>query len=116
MTELEACAYAAGLLKRVGFEHVYTSLKSEACYYAIPGRADVLRVAGHRYGGQEFGLASVVCCLTITSSKNWGEVQIAEMTARAIGYYYLRCAGVVPLTAKERARRHHAARQTAPSS
>jgi hypothetical protein len=112
MTELEACTYAADLLKRVGFEHRYTSMQSEACYYGLPGRREVVRIAGHRYGGAEYGLAPVVTCLTITASKEWSEVQICNLTASAIGSYLLRCAGVMPLSAKERARRQHRARLT----
>ena len=116
MTELEACVYAADLLKRIGFELRWTSMKSEACYYALPGHVEVLRVAGHRYGGQEWGLMPVITCLTITASKEWPETKIYEMTARAIGYYQLRCIGAVPLSAKERARPQHRNRKNGPSA
>ncbi len=107
MTELEACTYVADLLKAVGFEHRWSSMKSEACYYALPDRREVLRVAAHRYAGPEFGMAPVIVCVTFTQSMNWGEHKLHDMTARAIGMYHLRSAGLVALTAKERARRHH---------
>ncbi len=115
MTELDACTYVADLLKAVGFEHRWSSLKSEACYYALPGQVEVLRVAAHRYGGAEFGMAKVAVCLTLTASVNWGEPKLHDMTAWAIGVYYLRTAGLVPLSAKERSRRHRkrAANQSA---
>lgn len=67
MTDLEACNSAAVMLKAVGFEHRYTSLKSEAAYYGWPGCDEVIRVAGHRFRGQEYGLKEVICCMTFTA-------------------------------------------------
>lgn len=109
MTEYEACDLAAAYLKQIGFEHRYTSRKSEACYYGMPGKESVLRVAAHRYGGQEWGMMPVIECLTFTA-RQYAEIQVAERTAAAVGHYFLRGAGIVPLTAKERARRSHHAR------
>ena len=41
---LHLCAAAAELLKRAGFRHVYTSMKTESCYYEFAGRPMLLRV------------------------------------------------------------------------
>lgn len=48
------CQYAAERLKAAGFEHVYTSMRSEACYYTHPTKPGCnLRVAMHKFGRTE---------------------------------------------------------------
>lgn len=49
---LEACAMAATMVKQAGFSLVWTSMKSEATYYAFSGRHGVLRIATHSKGGK----------------------------------------------------------------
>lgn len=44
---LSACAVAAGHTKNAGLMHVWTSMKSEACYYRSPDRQGTLRIATH---------------------------------------------------------------------
>lgn len=47
---LELADRMAAILKSVGFVLKYVSMKSEACYYAWPGRHEVVRIATHRFG------------------------------------------------------------------
>jgi hypothetical protein len=112
MIDLEACALAGELLKGAGFERRYTSMKSEACYYALPGRSDVIRVAAHRVSRSERWQAPIAVTLTFNRAnfeqKKTGlfEISKAKMLERlaiAIGHYMLRTAGLEQFPSKYRA-------------
>ena len=47
MTPHEAMARAAEFVKRAGFVFIVASMKSDACYYGLPGRRGLLRIADH---------------------------------------------------------------------
>lgn len=48
------CQYAVERVKEIGFEHVYTSMKSEACYYRHAMKPGcLLRIAQHAFGRTE---------------------------------------------------------------
>src|SRR6185312_3410554 len=49
---LEACHVASELVKRAGLNWVWSSMKSEACYYGHPSRWGLLRIATHSKGGK----------------------------------------------------------------
>jgi hypothetical protein len=119
MTDLEACAYAADLLKQAGFEHRYTSMKSEACYYGLPGREEVIRIAAHAHGHGDRALMPIIVRLTFAAPsaeslsvhKSWDQVD--NRVANALGYYVLRCAKALPHDAKERKDRQYRAKKAA---
>jgi len=48
---------ATRFVRIAGFQHRYTSMKSEALYFSFPGRHGVLRIAMHGKGGKnEWGI------------------------------------------------------------
>lgn len=111
MIALKACALASEMLRAVGFERNYTSMKSEATYYQWPGCVELLRVAEHKYRGREAG--KLPCIATITfSEKNYKADQagvrhvprddIVRKVAIGIGLYFLRQKGVVTAAARFR--------------
>lgn len=97
------CTRAAIALKRAGFVLVNVSMRSEACYYRIPGRHGLLRVASHGMRHPPSGLGDVVATPTFRpngpapGSESRGTLRIAEekidhMIALAAGQYLLRSA------------------------
>lgn len=88
---LAAMEAAAGLLRRLGFEHRYSSMKSEACYYGQPGRTEVIRIASHgrKHKRRNGGCAGRVAA-TITFGANQGAFswpEIFRRTCEAVGRY-----------------------------
>jgi hypothetical protein len=123
VTDLEAIEYAVGLLKVAGFEHRYTSMKSEACYYGLPGRDEVIRVAAHAHGHGDRATMPIICRLTfcyrshyeagagLPLHKSWEKVE--EMVARTVGYYVLRVMGALPKDAMTRKHEQWRAKRSA---
>lgn len=109
MTPLESCTHAAGLLKRAGFDLHYTSMKSEACYYRLPDRAELVRIAAHRHDRGTAGLGKIVARVTFpdelggtrSGSPDYSEAHVQNMTASAIGWYMLRTRGALPYTGRQ---------------
>jgi hypothetical protein len=94
---LELCARAGEILKRVGFVHHQTSLKTEAAYYKWPGRRELLRIAAHSRKKPCFGLDPVAAKITFSGNclDPPGNIRMANgvferMLAGAIGRYFLK--------------------------
>lgn len=85
------------LLKSAGFELRFVSRKTEACYFAWPGRNEVLRVAAHKSGGDDYGLNKIVSKITFgqdAPKSRPGTLRISEgafldLVRRRIGEYML---------------------------
>lgn len=89
---LDLCDRVAAMLKAIGFEHVYTSMRSEACYYAMPGFTGLLRLAAHKNKkpNQQWEGRPVVAKLTFGSKTAFkSEVQFMNHIANAVGCYML---------------------------
>ena len=96
------CDEAAALLRQAGFEHRYTSRRSEAVYFGLPGRKALLRVARHGGNSGRQPIAGrtdepVVARVTFRGSYVDGpdEMRISaekveQMIAQAIGQYMLK--------------------------
>lgn len=111
MIELEACNVAAEMLLAVGFEHRYTSMKSEAAYYGWPGRNFVLRVAAHKAHRHELHGLPIAATITFnprnfkTDLAGWPVMpreHVLRCVATAIGNYMLVSAGAMRARAKLR--------------
>lgn len=95
---LEVCAQAGALLLRAGFEVRHVSMKSEAVYYGLDQRPELLRVATHSSRAKTWGLpGTVVSKLTFngTGISPPGTMRLhpdklENVVARAIGIYMLR--------------------------
>ena len=96
---LELCNRAGELLKRVGFIHHQTSMKTEAVYYRWPDRPHLIRVAEH--GRQRARTRTshgwVVAAVTFrgrhtdrAGTISMGENKVESIIALAIGQYFLR--------------------------
>lgn len=97
ISTFEACARAADLVKSAGFELRHVSRRSEACYYGLPGRRALLRIAAHSKNDDWVGLTNVVARVTFngTCLNALGEMRLLpekleNMVATAIGRYMLR--------------------------
>lgn len=98
ISTLEACDVAATLLKRAGFELRNPSRTTEACYYALPGRDKLLRVAAHSTRRSPAGFANrVVARLTFAGTHvapgdfmRLHPDKLEQMVEAAIGRYMLR--------------------------
>lgn len=89
---LDLCNRVADILKAIGFQHVYTSMRSEACYYALPEHSGLLRLASHKNKSpnQTWENRPVVAKLTFTNhTKFKSEVQFMNHIANAVGRYML---------------------------
>jgi hypothetical protein len=64
LTPHEACQHAAELLKAAGFEFRYASMKSEACYYGLPGVPDLIRIAAHKHDRGIAGMGKIIARIT----------------------------------------------------
>ena len=111
MIDLEACAIAGEMLRAAGFERRHTSMKSEATYYGLPDRDEVIRVAAHRSRRHERTEAPCVATITFNAKNFQNEVTgivlisrafVIRTVAAAIGNYMLRCAGVIRSPARYR--------------
>jgi hypothetical protein len=77
----DACRAAGALLLRAGFECRHRSLKSEACYYAWPGRTGLLRVAAHASRTDAIDGAPIIARLTFTyASPGSRQRQVLDLT------------------------------------
>ena len=106
---LELCQQAGDMLKAVGFQHFYTSMKTEAAYYQWPDRTALLRVAAHSRGRsrerQMSGPGKVMVSITFKGNHNdppgmmnIGANKIESTVANAIGLYFIRSAASMPAT------------------
>lgn len=88
----EACIRAAYLLRQVGFVHCYTSMKSEAAYYALPGRIGLLRVAAHSKDNGHGTAGKTVSRLTLPKAtvQNISDEKFEMLVALAVGQYVMR--------------------------
>lgn len=88
---LAACDKAAAMLRSIGFELSYTSMRSEACYYTKPGYHGAIRIAAHRYGRTETRAARLPVVGKITFGGNQGPVpehRLDQVVMLAIGRYF----------------------------
>lgn len=106
MKTYEACNEAAAFLKQAGFVLVNASMKTEATYYRLPGRAGVIRVAEHTGGKSPPGLDRILARLTFLphkALKEPGTLIITEsgmhgLVCAAIGRYMIASNGEVKRT------------------
>ncbi len=86
---LALCSYSVEILKKAGFVHFHTSMKSEACYYRLGDREGVLRVAGHRFGRTEGRMISapVWSCLTWPQKPPKNREGVHSHIVSAVGRY-----------------------------
>jgi len=89
---------AADLLKLTGFEFRNASMKTESCYYALPGRRELLRLSAHSKKKETGAFTNVVTKLTFNGNHQDrpGQMRISPdkidtMVAGAIGRYMLAC-------------------------
>jgi hypothetical protein len=89
---LELCDNASSLLRAAGFQLFHTSLKSEACYYELPGRPGLMRVATHKSKRATHRLSGRPVCARITFSPNMRPRSadgFRRMVALAVGQFML---------------------------
>jgi hypothetical protein len=104
MNVLEAVSRAGEILKAAGFELQKVSMKSEACYYGLPGRHGSLRVSTHRNRRGTIGNDTTIATLTFHGNGIVGEPgfmicseeKFQHMLVVAIGQYWLRSAQPKP--------------------
>ena len=89
---LTACMVAGELVRAAGFEHRYTSMKSEATYYSLPGYHGLLRIAGHRSDNATGGAGRTVarCTLAPTVLTNISYGKFEMIIHLAMGQYLSR--------------------------
>lgn len=91
---LDACSLAASFVKRAGMVHVWSSMKSEACYYLMPGRFGVLRIATHTKGGRNPDLRNGPTLVSVTfpevNLRGFSTENVENQAANAIGLYLIR--------------------------
>lgn len=98
---LELAHRAAEELKAVGFEHVRTSMRSEATYYRLPGRHGLLRIGCHPHR-PKVGMDYVTSALTFRGGRrdrdhiHCGEERFQNMLWMAVGQYVMRSAEEKP--------------------
>lgn len=92
----EACGIAARCVRCAGFVHVWTSMSSEACYYAFPGRHGTLRIATHSKGGKNPNMKDGPTVVSITfpevNSRGFSHEHVENYAANDIGLYLIRSA------------------------
>ena len=101
-TPLEACSYAAALLKGAGFVFSHAGGGSTSCYYGFPGRIGLLRVGTHKGRkpkDKRFGANNSVAALTFSNKavRDDGTYQrsadgMENEIAQAIGRFMLNSA------------------------
>jgi hypothetical protein len=91
---LEACHVTSEHLKSAGFILAWTSLKSEACYYAFRGRWGVVRIATHSKGGRNPDMKNGPTVVSVTfpeaNLRGFTREYVENHTANAIGLYLIR--------------------------
>ena len=94
LSDLEACSAAADLVKRAGLSLVWSSMKSEACYYGHPKRWGLLRIATHSKGGKNPDMKNGPTIISVTfpelNLKGFTPEYVENHTANAIGLYLIR--------------------------
>ena len=92
------------MLKKVGFVHHQTSMKTEASYYRWPDRPQLIRVATHggRQSRNAFPMAreNVIAKITFRGTHvdppgmmNISDEKVERVVALAIGQYFLKSSG-----------------------
>ena len=98
MNSEDACRRAGEIVLAAGFQLRHRSLKSEACYYAFPGRQGLLRIAAHAAKGDLVEGQRILSRLTFTyESAKAAEKrsllltkdQLEAQTAAAIGRFLI---------------------------
>jgi hypothetical protein len=93
---LEACRLAADYVKRAGLTLIWSSMKSEACYYIAPGRHGLLRIATHAKGGRNPDMKNGPTLVSLTfpeaNLRGFTLEHIENHTANGIGLYLIRAA------------------------
>lgn len=96
---LELCQRAAQMLRDAGFEHAYTSMKTEAVYYRLPGYYGLLRVAAHSKDktNQIHGFEPIAARVTFNGGGTQppgtlliSDEKVETVVAQAIGFYMMR--------------------------
>jgi hypothetical protein len=94
ISALEACHVASDLVKRAGLSWVWSSMKSEACYYRHPSRHGLLRIATHSKGGRNPDMRDGPTVVGVTfpesNLKGFTPEYVENHTANAIGLYLIR--------------------------
>lgn len=93
---LAACTMAADMAKRAGFTLVWSSMKSEACYYCAPGRKGTLRIATHSKtrSGDRMPDGPTIVSVTYpeVNLRGFTTEYIENHIANGIGLYLIRAA------------------------
>jgi hypothetical protein len=98
MDSAEACRRAGEIVLGAGFTLRHSSLKSEACYYGLPGRRGLLRIAAHAGRGEIIDGQPIIAKLTFTyasprdaqrQSLLLTKDQLEAQTASAIGRFMI---------------------------
>lgn len=94
---LALCQEAGEMLKRAGFVHHQTSMKTEAVYYKWPGRQEKIRVAEHARKTSGSNRNNIVAKITFRGTHmdppgmmNISDEKFEKVVAMAIGQYFLR--------------------------
>ncbi len=96
---LDLCNRAAEMLKRVGFVHYQTSMKTPAAYYRWPDRQALIRVAEHNRKTSGSNRNNIVAKITFRGTHvdpagmmNISDEKVENVVALAIGRYFLKSA------------------------
>jgi hypothetical protein len=96
---LELCNRAGEMLKRAGFVHYQTSMKTEATYYRWPGRKETIRVADHPRKTSGSNRNNIAAKITFhgrhidpPGMMNISDEKVSSKVAYAIGTYFLKSA------------------------
>lgn len=96
VSALVACHVASELVKRAGMSFIWSSMKSEACYYGHPARLGLLRIATHSKGGRNPDMKDGPTIVSVTfpesNLKGFSPEYVENHTANAIGLYLIRAA------------------------
>jgi len=91
---LTACSMAAEYVKRAGLSLRYRSAKSEACYYIMPGRFGLLRIATHSKGGKNPDMKDGPAIVSVTfpeaNLRGFTREHVENHAANGIGLYLIR--------------------------
>ena len=77
-------ANTCDLLRRIGFERVTVSMKTEAVYFRWPGRPGVLRVASHKSKQKMIGMDHVIAQIVFAPAHPYGVKGVLWCSAEAI--------------------------------
>jgi hypothetical protein len=90
--QLVLIEFAVKTVKKVGFELLCSSMKSEACYYRLGDRRGTLRIAAHRFSHRSEGqLLSfpVWSCLTFNKPVYKTIASVLSDIDYAVGRYFM---------------------------